>query len=237
MKKISILMLFMLGTLVTFTACKNDKAAEATTEGTEQEVQAQPENTQEAAMEIPEGAFVIDTEGSNIEWFGRKVSGKHNGTIDFKGGYVEMDGDNITGGEVVIDMESITVKDLEGEWKTKLENHLKGFDEGKEDHFFDVAKHPTADFKITKVTTLEGSDKGNIMVYGDMTIKGKTNSVAATAFYAVDENRMKVEIPELVLDRTKWGVNFNSKTVWEEVTDDFIYDDIKLSIRFEGTKS
>lgn len=227
----------MLGTLVTFTACKNDKAAEETTEGTEQEVQAQSENNQEAAMEIPQGAYVINKDMSTIEWFGRKVSGKHHGTVDVKGGFVEMDGDNITGGEVVIDMQSIAVKDLEGEWKAKLEGHLKGFSEGKEDHFFDVAKHPTADFKITKVTSLEGSDKGNIMVYGDLTIKGKTNPVAATAYYAVDGNMMKVEIPELVFDRTKWGVNFNSKTVWEDVTDDFIYDDIKLHLRFLGEKS
>lgn len=230
-------MLFMLGILVTFTACKNDKAAEGTTEGTEQEVQVQPESAQESAMVIPEGAFEINTERSTVQWFAKKVSGKHHGTVAVKSGYIEMDGDNITGGEISIDMTSITVKDLEGEWKMKLERHLKGLEEGKEDHFFDVENHPTADFKITKVTALEGSDAGNVMIYGDLTIKGKTNPVSATARYEAMGNMVKVAIDELVFDRTKWGVNFKSKKIFSNLQDDFIYDDVKLSLQLMGLKS
>jgi len=54
----------------------------------------------------------IDTEKSNVVWIGKKVTGKHTGTLNFQEGYLEMDGNTITGGLFIIDMTTLQVTDL-----------------------------------------------------------------------------------------------------------------------------
>ena len=76
--------------------------------------------------------YALDTSKTTIEWVGKKIGGEHKGTIKTQSGSLTVQGDIITAGEVVIDMNSITVTDLEGEWKGKLEGHLKNAD------FFDT---------------------------------------------------------------------------------------------------
>ena len=49
----------------------------------------------------------VSVKSSSITWVGKKVTGKHSGTIDLKDGFFEMENGNITGGEFVIDMNSI----------------------------------------------------------------------------------------------------------------------------------
>ena len=51
---------------------------------------------------------------SSITWLGKKVTGEHSGTIGLKSGYIQMNGDKMTGGEFVIDMTTLTVTDLQG---------------------------------------------------------------------------------------------------------------------------
>ena len=77
--------------------------------------------------------YVVDIDKSSIFWIGRKMTGEHFGKIKVKEGYIDIDENRINGGNIIIDMESITVLDIEEEkWNKKLEGHLKNAD------FFDV---------------------------------------------------------------------------------------------------
>ena len=107
----------------------------------------------------------IKTDASKVVWKGYKVTGSHEGTISIKSGDLIFESDKLTGGEFVMDMTSITVTDLEGDYKGKLEGHLKS------DDFFGVANHPTASLVITNA---EPSGKNAYNVTGDLTIKGVT---------------------------------------------------------------
>ena len=69
--------------------------------------------------------YTVDTDASQLEWFASKVTGKHNGTVNIKSGSLEMTDGQLTGGSFEIDMPSITVTDLKGDMKGKLEGHLK----------------------------------------------------------------------------------------------------------------
>ena len=80
----------------------------------------------------------IDTGESSIQWTGYKVTGQHEGTIDFKGGALEFKDGKLVGGTFTIDMTTINTTDLTGEYKGKLDGHLKS------DDFFGVAKFPDA---------------------------------------------------------------------------------------------
>ena len=86
----------------------------------------------------------VKTDQSKVVWKGYKVTGEHEGTVDLKAGTLTFEGNKLTGGNFVIDMTTIGATDLEGEWKVKLDGHLKSND------FFGVEQHPTATFKITK---------------------------------------------------------------------------------------
>ena len=81
---------------------------------------------------------VIKVDDSKVVWKGYKVTGSHEGTISIKSGSLVFDNEKLTGGEFVMDMTTIGATDLEGEYKGKLDGHLKS------DDFFGVEKYPTA---------------------------------------------------------------------------------------------
>jgi len=237
MKKISILLPVFLGSILLFTACKNEKQND-NTDDQNQEVSAEQSDNNASASELPGDTYNLKNTNSEVKWFATKVGGKHNGIVKIQDGFLKLDNGKISGGSFTLDMNSIEVQDLEGEWKEKLERHLKGLAENKEDHFFNVAKFPTARFDITKVANLESrEEKGNIMVYGDLTIKGITNPVGMRAEFKHRDNMLVVGVGELIIDRTLWGVNYNSKKIFPNIQDNIIADEIKLQFIFETEKA
>ena len=90
----------------------------------------------------------INAAESSIHWLGKKVTGQHEGNISLVSGKLEMEGEVLTGGSFTVDMNSITVTDIEGEYAEKLKGHLKS------DDFFGVATHPEATLTFTSVEVL-----------------------------------------------------------------------------------
>ncbi len=175
--------------------------------------------------------YTVDKNVSKVMWKGSKVTGKtHQGTIDLKEGVISMKGDNITGGHFVIDMNTITSLDLTGEYKDYLESHLKGLEDRSADDFFNVRKYPTAKFEITKVTKLANDPQATHLVYGNMTIRDVTKQIGIKAKVIKNGNSVKVSTPEFTLNRTEFGVKYNSPTFFENLKEKAINDDIKLRI-------
>lgn len=156
----------------------------------------------------------IKVESSKVVWKGYKVTGSHQGTIAIKSGHLNFDKDIMTGGSFEIDMSTITVTDLEGEYKGKLEGHLKS------DDFFGVEKFPTASLIFTKV---KSNGKNSYNVTGDITIKGKTESV--TFNVSIYGNKASVS---LKIDRTKFDVRYGSTSFFDGLKDKAIYDEFDL---------
>ncbi len=157
----------------------------------------------------------VDTAKSKVEWLGTKVTGKHNGDIKFKSGKVVVDDNGVLkSAEFVVDMNTINTKDLEGEWKDKLDGHLKNED------FFNVAKYGTSTLKLKKVN----SKKGNVFnVAADLTIMGKTNPVTFDVTL-----KDKTAKGSLTFNRTKWGIKYGSGSFFKGLGDKMIHDEIKL---------
>ncbi len=76
----------------------------------------------------------INSSESIRAWEGKKVTGKYNGLVSTALGSLQFDGGILTGGSMVIDMSTLTVDDLQGEWGKKLLGHLQSED------FFSVEK-------------------------------------------------------------------------------------------------
>ena len=75
---------------------------------------------------------------SQVVWKGYKVAGSHTGTISIQAGTLEFNNNELVGGTFIMDMTTIGSTDLSGEYKEKLDGHLKS------DDFFGVATYPTA---------------------------------------------------------------------------------------------
>jgi len=209
-----------------FTACKKSTGEKAVTGA------AKTANAAAAAT-----TYKINTANSKINWTGSKPGGQHMGTINIADGTLGMDGKNLKTGNIVMDMASIAVTDLKpGEGKEDLEAHLKGTSAGKEDHFFNVAAHPKATFQITNVgPATAGSTDYNTTITGNLTLKGKTKSVTFPAYVGEAGGILKAAA-SFKINRTEWGINHQSKTVFDGLKDKFINDEIALTLDIEASK-
>lgn len=163
----------------------------------------------------------VNTKASVVKWTGNKVGGSHNGEIQLKSGYFEFKNDQIIGGEVVMDMNTITDKDLDDEgYNQKLVGHLKS------DDFFGVEKYPTSSFVVTKATKF---NHGKATVSGKITIKGKTEELTFDVVKTGNEYTGQLQV-----DRSKFDVRYGSNSFFDnlgdKVIDDIFILDIKLSI-------
>lgn len=158
----------------------------------------------------------IDTATSAIEWLGKKVTGQHNGTVNFKEGALVFKGKVLKGGSFTVDMNSLTATDLQGEYQGKLNGHLKA------DDFFGTAKFPTATLVFKKI----GSKAKDVYtVTADLTIKGITKPV--TFDMTVNGNTATTTFN---VDRTKYGIQYNSKSIFSSIGDKAINDEFELKV-------
>lgn len=215
---------FVFATLTVATGCKDNK-----------ENQVEPGEAQEAATASETAnTYEINTEESTIEWRGTKPTGEHQGTIDVQSGTISATQEEIESGNVVIDMNSITVTDegIADEDRTNLENHLKGTVEGKETDFFNVEEYPTATFEITGVT----ESNGQKMLQGNLTIKEDTKNIEFPVSTSIDENELTLESETFTIDRTDWKVNYGSQSVFDNLGDNWISDEIELKINVKASR-
>lgn len=175
--------------------------------------------------------YKLDTKLSSMEWFGEKVTGKHNGIIKVSNGEVKNDHGSLTGW-VEIDMNTIENTDMaDAGYREKLVGHLKSAD------FFDVEKFPKSKFIISSVTPLAEKKEGiyTHTVKGNLTIKDKTNPVEFDVILKMEANRM-ICTGTAVIDRSKYDVKYGSPTFFESIGDKAIYDEFKIRLNIVASK-
>ena len=178
-----------------------------------------------AAVAKPE-TFKIDTNASKATWEGSKLVGKHDGDLKVKGGELQAEKGALTGGNVEIDMTSLSDKDLtDADSNKKLVTHLKS------DDFFSVEKHPVSTLKITKVEKKDGKT----MVTGDLTIKGITKPITFPADVKSDKKGLKAR-GEMVVDRTHYDIKFRSLKFFSDIGDKVINDTFKVGFDVSASK-
>ena len=177
--------------------------------------------------------FNIDAEKSTMAWVGEKVTGQHNGVISIKSGSF-MAEDGKMGGQFVIDMTSIVVKDIpmDNEYNGKLTGHLKSAD------FFNVSESPEAKFEITKVLPYKAKEgeMANYKVTGNLTIKGITNEISFPAMIEMADGKFSAKA-KTSIDRSRWDIRYGSGSFFDNLGDKLIYDDFHLEINLVGNKA
>ena len=161
----------------------------------------------------------VNIKSSNVFWKGEKVTGSHEGNISLKSGVLKFDDKKLIGGNIVINMNTIDCTDLSGEYKSKLEGHLKSND------FFGVEKFPEAVLKITKVRS---KGKSKYACTADLTIKGITKEIKFEAELAKGNATTNI-----VIDRTNFNIKYASGSFFKELGDKMIYDEFEISVNLK----
>lgn len=217
--KIKALVLFL---AIAFVACKNDKSNSSSND--------QGPLTTETLINMPTGDISIDNDKSSIYWKGYKLLGNHTGKIDLEKGNIVFDNGSITGGNFVVNMNTVEVTELMQDDDDEEEEEDESPEDDKSDlaqhlmasDFFDAAQFPTASFKINK-TERNGR---NFKVYGDMTIKGHTQPIIFDA-KMTDANTLKSTIS---IDRTKFGIKYGSGSFFSNLGENVIKDKFDLIV-------
>ena len=164
----------------------------------------------------PDNNKKINKNKSTVIWEGHKVTGSHEGTIKIKSGFLKFEKKKFIGGEFEIDMTSLVCTDLSGEYKGKLEGHLKS------DDFFGVTNFSTATLKIKKVKQKKGN---TYECTAEIKIKGKTENIIFNTILNKNSAAAKIKI-----DRTKFDIKYGSGSFFDGLGDNMIYDEFDLNI-------
>lgn len=161
----------------------------------------------------------VKTSESTVTWKAYKVTGSHTGTVDLTEGALIFDEGTLTGGEFSVDMTTLISTDLDGEYKEKLEGHLKS------DDFFGVTENPTSKLVFNQV---KATGKNSYEVTGDLTIKGITKPV--TFDVSIYGNKATATMK---IDRAQYNVRYGSGSFFENLGDKTIYDEFDLVVDLE----
>lgn len=171
----------------------------------------------------------LDLAASNLSWEGTKVTGKHAGKVKVSKGYLETKNNQVIGGQFEVDMNSITNEDLTDKtYNDKLIGHLKSED------FFNVAKFPSATFKIKSVAP-KVTDKGTHEVIGDLTIKGASHPISFPATIVIGDGKIEAK-GTAVVDRTLWNIRYGSGKFFKGLGDKVINDTFTVVIDIVARK-
>ncbi len=169
--------------------------------------------------------YKLQPQLSTLGWEGKAVTHGHNGTMQFASGDLQVNGNQVVGGTVVVDMKTMKATDI-----TDAANHAKFVGHMSSDDFFNAEKFPTSTFKITSVKPIAGAaaNADNATITGDMTIKGVTQQISFPAKVGV-KNGVAAATGKVTIDRTKFGLKYGSKTFFDSIGDKAIYDEFTLA--------
>lgn len=154
----------------------------------------------------------IDTGKSALIWEGSKVTATHYGNVKFQSGKAEVKDGKLVGGEFIVDLDSMSITDLDGDLAKKFIGHMKSSD------FFEIDKYPTSKLRIKSV-------EGNT-ISADLTIKGKTNPIK----FDFAENA-GAYVGSFKFDRTRFGIIYNSGNFFLDLGDKLIHNDVVVKFK------
>ena len=161
----------------------------------------------------------INVSESSIHWLGKKITGQHEGNINLLSGSLIMENGLLTGGDFIVDMNSIASTDLKGESAKKLEGSLKS------EEWFDSESHPQAILVFSSVVSQDG---GLYSVTGDFTIKGKTNP----AIFELQVNYLEATA-KVIIDRTLYNILHGSTSFFDNLKDKMINNYFELDVNLK----
>jgi polyisoprenoid-binding protein YceI len=155
---------------------------------------------------------IIESEA--ISWTGYGEIGGYSltGKIQLKDASIQLESDSIKKAIIVLDMLSISHENKD------LESHLKGED------FFEVEKYPTANFVTESIKYWNAT---SAIAKGKLTIKGIAKQVNIPLQITANKTAKTIK-GKFVIDRTQFGIKYNSKSFFGDLGDNAIKNNFDL---------
>ncbi len=164
---------------------------------------------------VADAATYAISSDSTIEFVGSKVTGSHSGGFNSFDGVIAVAGGQIVPpSKVTIDMNSLHSD------SNRLTGHLKN------DDFFAVPEHPTAEFAVTSVT----STGSGLEMTGNLTLRGVTKSISFSPEVDITDSEVRLKA-EFDIMRFDFGVAYKGKA------DDLIRDEVVIRLDVTATKN
>lgn len=176
-----------------------------------------------------DGTYYTNDEHSKIEWTGRNVNNKHNGTIRLEEGHLEIKDLQIKG-HFVIDMTQITDLDLsDSQYAKMLVTHLES------DDFFSVKRFPKATFTINSAPRIKDATISSInhTLYGTLELCGISKDLNIPATLVQNSQNQVILEAHFDFDRTLWGVAYGSARFFSFLGMHMVFDPVTISLRVE----
>ncbi|WP_296698476.1 YceI family protein [Algoriphagus sp.] len=176
------------------------------------------ENSFISSAAIKFDTLTIDPIKSKIVWKGTKMMGlgSHEGDIAIQNGFLLFQNQELSGGEIKVNMREIKVTDIPATDPIPIKNltdHLKSPD------FFDVDKYP---FSVLYFRSIEKLQNNKLGITASLIIKGTSNFVHFEA-EKVSNNHFQAY---LQIDRFEWDIAYRGSWVDRTLVD----QEIDLSV-------
>jgi len=154
--------------------------------------------------------YKLNKNKSTISWTGKAAFSSYSlkGSITPLEGTISLTNNTITTLDIIINMKSIEHENKD------LKNHLKNED------FFEVKTYPEATFSVKDAIEINNTDT---MLNGALTIKGKTNTENIPVNLVQTESGIILKFSHSI-DRTQYGVNHNSPSIFKRMKENAIAD-------------
>ncbi|GAB3639658.1 YceI family protein [Spirosoma arcticum] len=155
-------------------------------------------------------AYTIDANASQLTWTGYAEVGSWapSGTLQLAKGQVTRNGNQISSATMTLDM--TTIRHENGQ----LQTHLR------DEAFFDVTRFPTATFVLRALTGTTAT--------GQLTLKGVTKSVSFPVVVSQEGTGLRIK-GRAVVDRTQFGIRYNSTSFFSGLGDQAIKNEFALT--------
>ena len=161
--------------------------------------------------------FVLNPKKSSLTWTGKAAFNSYSltGTIEPQQGTLSFTEKTISSLKIVIDMKSLDHENKD------LKKHLRSED------FFEVKTYPTSEFIVQNPSELKD---GEATISGTLTVKDKMNSEKIPV--SIQRSGSEIVLTfECSIDRTKYGVNHNSPSIFKRLKENAIADNFVLKGR------
>ena len=156
--------------------------------------------------------YNLNTTKSTLNWTGKAAFNAYSltGTLKAKSGSAHIENDSIKSLNIIIDMKSLDHENRD------LKKHLRGKD------FFEVKTYTEATFTVSQPVQIKN---GSAEVTGQLKIKDVIKTETFTVNLNDDYSLLSFDI---YVDRTKYGVKFNSPSFFKKMKENAIADEFKL---------
>jgi polyisoprenoid-binding protein YceI len=163
-----------------------------------------------------EQTYKLSNNKSTLKWTGKAAFNAYSlsGTLKAKSGNIKIKNGKITAAKIIINMKTLDAENKD------LKKHLRSKD------FFEVKKYKTATFALTKPIDLKAK---NPIAIGKLTIKGKTKPYSFPLSIKKVGKQYQVS-GILTIDRTDFGIYYNSPNYFKGLKQKAIADEFKLKL-------